>query len=218
MKQKTLICLFVFLCIFHIIDIRTHMKLRDIDNNISYLMISLEEMQTNVKEQKILTQEQYDLLYDEVQNLHIEVQNMDSQLTTLSLSLTEKQEEIPTNRWDITLTEDEIDLLARIVMLEAGGESVLGQEAVVEVIFNRIYHEDFPNTLEDVLSEPKQFSTWKNRNTDARIPTEEVYQSIDNVLSGKTHILPYYTVYFARTAENDKEQITIGNHVFCNQY
>ena len=26
MKQKTLICLFIFLCIFHIIDIRTHMK------------------------------------------------------------------------------------------------------------------------------------------------------------------------------------------------
>ena len=213
MRQKTLICLFVFLCIFHIIDIRTNMKLRDINNNISYLMISLEEIQADIKEQKVLTQEQYDLLYDEVQNLHIEIQNMDSQM---SLLLSEETK--TTNRWNITLTEDEIDLLARIVMLEAGGEPVLGQEAVVEVIFNRIYHEDFPNTLEKVLSEPKQFSTWKNRNTNNRIPTEEVYQSIDNVLSGKTHILPYYTVYFARTAENDMEQITIGNHVFCNQY
>ncbi len=45
----------------------------------------------------------------------------------------EKAEEQKGNRWNISLTEDEINLLAGIVWLEARGEPVEGQEAVVEV-------------------------------------------------------------------------------------
>ena len=37
------------------------------------------------------------------------------------------------NRWNISLTDEEIDLLAKIVWLEANGEPVEGQEAVVEL-------------------------------------------------------------------------------------
>ncbi len=36
------------------------------------------------------------------------------------------------NRWNITLTQEEIDLLAKIVWLESQGEPTEGQEAVVE--------------------------------------------------------------------------------------
>ena len=36
------------------------------------------------------------------------------------------------------LTDEEIDLLAKIVWLEANGEPVEGQEAVVEVVLNRM--------------------------------------------------------------------------------
>ncbi len=39
------------------------------------------------------------------------------------------------NRWNITLTQEEIDLLAKIVWLESQGEPTEGQEAVVEVSF-----------------------------------------------------------------------------------
>ncbi len=42
------------------------------------------------------------------------------------------------NRWNISLTDEEIDLLAKIVWLEANGEPVEGQEAVVEVVLNRM--------------------------------------------------------------------------------
>lgn len=122
------------------------------------------------------------------------------------------------NRWGITLTEDEIDLLARIVMLEAGGESDWGKDAVVEVIFNRMYDKDFPDSLKEVLSQKGQFATWKNRNCDAAVPTDDVYESIDCVLSGQTDILPFETVYFSRGGESEKKvQIIIDNHVFCNK-
>ena len=122
------------------------------------------------------------------------------------------------NRWDITLTDEEIELLARIVMLEAGGESDMGKDAVVEVIFNRMYDEDFPDTLYGVLSEEGQFAVWKNRNSASAVPTEEVYESIHYVLTGQTDILPFKTVYFSRGGQpGKKEQITIDNHVFCNK-
>lgn len=121
------------------------------------------------------------------------------------------------NRWNILLNESEKDLLARIVMLESGNQSDKGQQAVVEVIFNRIYSDEWPDTLYDVLSQKRQFSTWKNRNSKRAIPTEQVKRNIELVLSGKTDILPMDTVYFSRGGENSRVERIIGDHVFCNR-
>lgn len=119
------------------------------------------------------------------------------------------------NRWNISLTEDEIDLLARIVWLESRGESQQGQEAVVEVIFNRMASEKYPNTLYDVLSQknPVQFCSWKNR--DMAKPTEKEYQSIKQVLNGNTNILRNDTLYFSTEPLTSKLDVKIGGHSFC---
>lgn len=125
------------------------------------------------------------------------------------------------NRWNLTLGTEEIDLLARIVMLEAGGESDLGQQAVVEVIFNRIHSELYPNTVYEVLSQTdcgvRQFSSWKNRNSQSADPSERVKKNVSKVLDGETHALPFDTLYFSIKGENQEVQAVIGNHVFCNQ-
>lgn len=120
------------------------------------------------------------------------------------------------NRWGIELTDEEYELVARIGMLECGGESDLGQQAVFEVIFNRVFHNNYPNTIVEVLSQKGQFSTWKNRNIKQATPTEKIYRNLDLVLAGKTEILPYETVYFSMGAQNKRVQERIGCHVFCN--
>ena len=119
------------------------------------------------------------------------------------------------NRWNITLSEDEIDLLARIVWLESCGEPQEGQEAVVEVIFNRMASELYPDTLYDVLSQqnPVQFCSWKNR--EIAEPTEKEYQSIYNVLEGKTNILRNDTLYFSTEPLTPNLDKKIGGHSFC---
>lgn len=119
------------------------------------------------------------------------------------------------NRWDITLTQDEIDLLAKIVWLESRGEPVEGQEAVVEVIFNRMTSGKFPTTVYEVLSQgnPVQFCSWKNR--DYAEPTEKEYQSIQNVLDGKTSILRNDTLYFSTEPLTPRIDRQIGGHSFC---
>ncbi len=119
------------------------------------------------------------------------------------------------NRWGIELNEEEIDLLAKIVYLEARGECVEGQEAVVEVVFNRMASDLYPDTLYDVLSQtnPVQFTSWKNR--DKAEPTEKEYQSIDNVLHGNTNLLRDDTLYFSTFMMTSNLDVQIENHYFC---
>ena len=61
--------------------------------------------------------------------------------------------------------EDEVFWLARIITAEAGGESLLGQIAVGDVILNRVRSESFPNTIYGVIFDRKwgiQFSPVAN--------------------------------------------------------
>lgn len=120
------------------------------------------------------------------------------------------------NRWGITtLTDEEKELLARILWLEARGEPESGREAVVEVIFNRVASVSFPGTVYDVLSQknPVQFSSWKDRGKAA--PGEAEYQTIENVLNGNTAILRNDTLYFSRSPLTSRVDARIGAHSFC---
>ncbi len=119
------------------------------------------------------------------------------------------------NRWNIALSEEEINLLAKIVWLEANGEPVEGQQAVVEVVFNRMASGLFPDTLYDVLSQknPVQFCSWKN--VGIAKPTEKEYDSIRQVLNGESNLLRTDTVYFSTTPLTSHTDVRIGGHSFC---
>lgn len=119
------------------------------------------------------------------------------------------------NRWNIALSEDEINLLAKIVWLEANGEPVEGQQAVVEVVFNRMASGLFPDSLYDVLSQknPVQFCSWKN--VGIAKPTEKEYDSIRHVLNGESNLLRTDTVYFSTTPLTSHTDVRIGGHSFC---
>lgn len=119
------------------------------------------------------------------------------------------------NRWNIKLTKEEKELLAKIVFLEAGNQGLAGQEYIVTVIFNRMTDGDFPSTVYEVLSQedPTQFVTWSFRNKAA--PTEETYKAIENVLSGdaSSYITNSYFKYFSR-GKGSKHAVKIGDHWF----
>lgn len=139
----------------------------------------------------------------------------DEAVSVTAADLKTGDEVVHENRWGIQLTEEEIELLAKIVWVEARGESETGQKAVVEVVLNRMVSEDFPDNLYDVLSQknPTQFASWKLRET-AR-PTEKEYTSIYEVLEGMTNILREDTVYFATKKLTGNLDLKIGGHYFC---
>ena len=74
--------------------------------------------------------------------------------------------------WDIessngktfTITQNDLDILARTVAAEARSESVLGQAAVAHVALNRLVSQHGgEENLTDILLDNKQFSAWNKR-------------------------------------------------------
>lgn len=119
-----------------------------------------------------------------------------------------------TNRWDITLTENEFDLLCRLVYHESGNQCLDGQQAVTEVILNRVYSDKFPNTLEEVVFQknPTQFTAAKNLYK--YTPTEETINLVREVLEGKENILDIDYLFFARSPITQNEVKQIEDHYF----
>lgn len=124
------------------------------------------------------------------------------------------------NRWNVTLSNNEIDLLSRIVYHEARGESNVGQQAVVEVILNRMKSSKYPNSLHGVVSQPGQFASYKliNRSMN-QSQFNNCKKNVKKVLKGKTNILSKSYLYFSVGGHsNHAGVIRIGNHQFCKTY
>ena len=102
-----------------------------------------------------------------------------------------------------------------IALLEARGEPFEGQQAVADVVFNRMLSPAFPDTLDEVIYQEGQFSTAER--VQSAEPTEAQYIAISTALSGPS-ILPLEVVFFSQKGENDNVWGTIGGHVFCYPY
>ena len=111
----------------------------------------------------------------------------------------------------ITVTEADYELLAKIVYLEARGESAEGQQAVVEVIFNRVLDTRFPDTIEGVIYAPGQFCTVPM--LDSAYPSEMQYAAIDAAMCSDGIVGD--AIYFATRPLTKNCVRQIGCHYFC---
>ena len=68
-----------------------------------------------------------------------------------------KQDESGIVYGNMTLTQEEMEMLTAMIYCESRGEPYEGQLAVGHVIMNRVRSSKFPNTLEEVLRAPRQF-------------------------------------------------------------
>lgn len=115
----------------------------------------------------------------------------------------------------IELTWEEQQLLARLIWLEARGESPEGQQAVAEVVLNRLVSDKFPNNLNDLIFGEGQFRTTKF--LDQADAWQAQYDAIDRALAGP-YVLPMDVMFFATYPENDRVWGKIGGHIFCYGY
>lgn len=115
----------------------------------------------------------------------------------------------------IEISESEMNELAAIVYLEARGEPFEGQQAVAEVVLNRVLSDEFPDTVHGVIYDTKygvQFTPYKK--VAATTPTETQYDAVYNALYEEP-VLDVGVLYFSRAAYNSRVFATIGGHVFC---
>lgn len=75
------------------------------------------------------------------------------------------------------VTQEDIDLMARVVMSEASILPLDGKTAVAATIINRFYSNKFPNNIEAIVTAPYQYSTQDNGD-----PDEECYIAVDTAL------------------------------------
>lgn len=132
---------------------------------------------------------------------------------TLLFTINVKADTIPIPKWNIQITHEEIELLSRIVQLEAGGEIRESKYATTETILNRVASPKYPNTLTEVLSQKGQFSTWKNVMSTRATPSIDTYQSVAMVLTGQTNVLPFDNLKF-NNRPIGSSPVKIGNQYY----
>ena len=119
-------------------------------------LVKLPAFQMTVYElEEELTQETRNGLQIKVQKLLKEISSKQRDVHYEVLSKTE--DDITDMSFDgQALNENDMEILCRLVEAEAGGEDFQGKKLVAHVVLNRLEHEQFPDTIEDVVFETRQ--------------------------------------------------------------
>lgn len=115
----------------------------------------------------------------------------------------------------LELTDAETKLMADLIFMEAQSEPFEGQQAVAEVIFNRLKSGNFQSSINSIIYAKDQFAAVKNLYLAK--PTDTQYKAIERALNGP-YVLPEDVVFYAKFAVNKKIWGTIGSHIFCYSY
>ena len=108
----------------------------------------------------------------------------------------EKQKPEP----EISMSKNDMKLIAQMTMAEAEGESEYGQRLVIDTILNRVDSSTFPDTVYDVLYQPYQFSSIK----DGRFARCHVKKELYELVVEEVHNRTNYDVIFFRTGHYSK--------------
>lgn len=120
----------------------------------------------------------------------------------------------------IRYSEEDINLLARLIYSESRGESYKGQVAVGAVVLNRVKSGGFPNTVSEVIYQKNQFSVVANGQINLT-PDRTAYRAAADALNGTDPSLGalfFYNPKKAKTLDwlsKRETTIIIGNHVFA---
>ena len=116
-------------------------------------------------------------------------------------------------RYDgLTLTEDETKLLAKLIYVEARGECEDGQQAIAEVVLNRLTSDLFSGSITAMINDESQFVP--NKLIKEAKPGQAQYEAIDRALYGP-YVLPKDVLFYGRVRTTDSVWGSIGGHIFC---
>lgn len=116
-------------------------------------------------------------------------------------------------------TED-IHLLAHVVHGEARGEPYIGKVAVAAVVLNRIKSTAFPNTLKEVVYQPRAFSCVADGQIELKPDLDSYRAAFDAILGNDPTggCLFYYNPKIATSrwmkSRVQTSTVVFGNHIF----
>lgn len=99
-------------------------------------------------------------------------------------------------------TEEELDLLARLVFSESGGESYDTKLRVASVVMNRVVDPYFPNTIREVIYQENQFAVTTHKINGVvmidRPADEESYKAAKEILDFGSILPSEVQVFYAK--------------------
>ena len=87
---------------------------------------------------------------------------------------TVEQSKIRSMDWN----SDAVYKLAKLAMAEAESEDTEGKALVMLVVLNRVWDDEFPDTIEEVIFQKRQFSPISNGRYDEVEPDEDCYRAL----------------------------------------
>ena len=119
----------------------------------------------------------------------------------------------------VSISNEELDLLERLVEAEAKGESYEGKVAVATVVLNRVGSSQFPDSITKVINQKNAFSPVQNGEIN-KPASNEAKQAVEEALTRKDRLHDSIYFYNPEIATDDwirtRDVVeTIGNHVFA---
>lgn len=130
-----------------------------------------------------------------------------SNLVTFEPQTEEESSEIEVDYYpEFTYSKDwsakESYLLARIAMAEAEGCNTQTKTLIIMCVLNRVWSDEFPDTIEEVIFQENQFSPIDNGRWDRVEPNKDCYEAVKVVMEAKYDYSGGAT-YFENCADED---------------
>ena len=128
-------------------------------------------------------------------------------LTTFEPQTEEESSEVEVDYYpEFTYSKDwsakESYLLAKIAMAEAEGCNIQTKTLIIMCVLNRVWSDEFPDTIEEVIFQENQFSPIDNGRWDRVEPNEDCYEAVKVVMEAKYDYSGGAT-YFENCADED---------------
>ncbi|MFZ7946725.1 MULTISPECIES: cell wall hydrolase [Bacillaceae] len=174
---------------------------------------------TEIARENSLTLEELSRLNPQIQNLDLIYVGQTVHTIKAAENTTKQEEQSTESAMVVGYSENEIDLLARLVRAEAQNEPYQGKIAVACVVLNRVDSPSFPNTIKEVIYQQGQFQPVQNGQINKQADEESikaVHEALNenrNVAAGS---LFFYNPAIATSRWLDSKATTlvIGQHVF----
>ncbi len=109
----------------------------------------------------------------------------------------------------------EEDLLLRMGMAEAGDQGTYGIALVMRVCLNRVANPSWPSTIEGVITQPGQYSTWPGPIQNCT-PSAECYEALEWIKNGwdESNGAEYFCMYYLDFSSWAQYLYSYGDHHF----
>ena len=121
----------------------------------------------------------------------------------------------PINKEEITMSNEEIELIALVTMAEAEGEPEEGKRLVIDTILNRVDHKRFPNTVSDVIYQKDQFTSIWNGRLNSCYASDDICKLVkEEVKSRKDSNVIFFRT--SRYSDYGSTMFQVGHHYFSS--